>query len=60
MEKQRFWDSLLESQTRPLSREARLTPLGANGWLTLEVSRQEVQRLEATLDMALMRRQRAR
>ena len=53
--KKRFWDSLLgKLQTKEVR-----SRLGANGWLTLEVS-QEVQKLEVILDMALTRRQKAR
>ena len=43
---------------KPLTREVRLR-LGANGWWTHEGCL-EVRRLEVTLDMALMRRLRAK
>ena len=55
MGKKRSWDSLLgKLQTKEVR-----SRLGANGWLSLEDSL-EVQKLEATLDMAPMRRLRAR
>ena len=55
MGKKRLWVSLLG---KLLTREFR-SRLGANGWLTPEDS-QEVRKLEVTLDMAPMRRLRAR